>query len=59
MHSFENLYLGLYTDDATFDEERLQNYAALCKLDLNGTSIANASLAVDWELVISNISTVE
>jgi hypothetical protein len=52
--SFDNIYLGLYTDEATL--ETPGNYAAICKLDLNKNNLVNASLVVDWELVISNIS---
>jgi hypothetical protein len=50
---FENLYMGLYTDDVNVDSPN--DYAAICKLDIAKSSIANASLAIDWELVISNI----
>ena len=52
--SFENLYLGLYTDEATLDAAN--NFAAICKLNLTKNNLVNASLVVDWELVISNIS---
>lgn len=52
---FTSLYLGLYHSGA--DAESLGNYAALCKLELAKNSIINAALVVDWELVVSNIST--
>ena len=52
---FENLYMGLYTDDVTLNNP--DDYAAICKLDIVKSSIANASLAIDWELVISNAET--
>ena len=52
--NFDNLYLGLYTNEATFDNAG--DYAAICKLSLTKNNLINASLAVDWELTISNIS---
>ena len=53
-NSFKNLYLGLYTDEAT--EDTPGNYAAICKLDLSQNNLINASLAVDWELSFLNTS---
>ena len=55
--NFDNLYLGLYADGAV--ETQPNNYAAICKLAIAKTIVANTSLLVDWELSISNISTVE
>jgi hypothetical protein len=47
---FTNLYLGLYTS-ATTD---VNNFAAICKLNISKTSLTNVALLVDWELAISN-----
>ena len=52
--NFDDLYLGLYPDKA--DENEPENFAALCKLAITRTDIANAVLAVDWELIISNMA---
>lgn len=57
---FTDLYLGLYHSGVKVDDDgkaELGEYAALCKLDLAKNSIINAALAVDWELIVSNIST--
>jgi hypothetical protein len=50
---FDNLYLGLYTNEATVDTP--ENYVAVCKLEVPKT-ITRASIVVDWDLVISNIN---
>jgi hypothetical protein len=52
INDFENLYMGLYTDEVTV--ENPDNYAAICKLAISKNNIANTSLLIDWELVISN-----
>lgn len=51
----ENLGLGLYTNSASNSADDLKNFAAYCKLDFNSSDIAGAALAVDWELIISNL----
>lgn len=53
--SSDNLYLGLYTNEA----EAPENFAAICELKLANNSIPNAALVVDWDLIISNISNAE
>lgn len=52
----ENLGLGLYTNSETDSVEGLKNFAAYCELGLDRNDIAGASLAVDWELIISNLA---
>lgn len=52
-----NLGLGLYSNSASWDEP--QNFIAFCDLDLDMSTLANASLVVDWELVITNTSSNE
>ena len=43
--------IGLYTANATNESD----FAAFCKLDgLSENNLINASLVVDWELIISN-----
>jgi hypothetical protein len=54
INDFEKLYIGLYTDGTSVTEP--ENYAAICKVDLAKGTLASASLVVDWELIISNIS---
>ena len=52
--SFTNLGLGLYTHSTS--EGDPANFAAFCSLsDVNSRDINNASLLIDWELVISNV----
>jgi hypothetical protein len=53
--TFDNLYLGLYAD-GTDAESYPGDYAAICKLELANTNITSTALAVDWELVVSNIN---
>lgn len=55
LSNFDNLYLGLYHDGASLSDPN--EYAAICKLNLTANSLINASLVVDWDLMISNIST--
>ena len=48
--------LGLYTSSIT-ETNYADNYAAICKFDLDSNSISTSSiLVVDWELNISNSS---
>ena len=49
--TFTDLYIGLYTS-GTPD---LQDYAAICKVELEKAALINAALVVDWELAISNM----
>lgn len=49
--TFTDLHIGLYTHGAT----DLQDYAAICKVDIENTALINAALVVDWELAISNM----
>lgn len=53
-----NLGLGLYTHGATEDEP--ENFAAFCQLGtIDRGDLINASLIVDWDLIISNAGTVK
>lgn len=54
--SFDNLGIGLYSNSVKteVESEDLQNFTAFCLLDLNRNTIAETSLAVDWELIIYN-----
>lgn len=55
INTFDNIYLALYADAVdTTKPANLSNYAALCKLEITKNNIINASLAIDWELIISN-----
>jgi hypothetical protein len=50
--NFENLGLGLYTHGTP--ENDYENFAAFCLIGLDKNELANASLVVDWQLVITN-----
>ena len=55
--SLEGLGMGLFTYDAPgATETDLNNYAAFCDLNLAKNALTNASLVVDWELIISNVN---
>ena len=56
IRSSDNLYLGLFADEVSVDNP--ENFAAICELKL-ANNIINASLVVDWELIISNINNAE
>ena len=49
---FSDLGLGLYTSGIT--DLDLENYSAFCPLNLSRSELTNASLVVDWELIITN-----
>lgn len=49
-----DLWLGLYTL-GTSDSDTA-DFAACCEVDIDKNDIAGASLAVDWELIISNLT---
>ena len=51
---FDNLYIGLYPDWVSSAEDNITDFAAICKLELS-RNVSNVTLAVDWELSISNI----
>lgn len=50
--NFDNVGIGLFTDSTT--DRDLESYAAFCELTVTKTSLVNAALVVDWELIISN-----
>jgi hypothetical protein len=51
---FNNLCLGLYTNNISNSDDDVENFAAYCVLENLDSSITNATLVVDWELNISN-----
>lgn len=54
LDDMNDLWLGLYTL-GTSDSDTA-DFAACCEIDLDSNIIAGASLAVDWELIISNLA---
>jgi hypothetical protein len=52
---FDGLGLGLYTHGTPENEP--ENFAAFCELSLDKNVLANASLVVDWQIVIANEGT--
>lgn len=53
---FTDVYLGLYHEDVS--DSTLGDYSAICPLGLTNT-VVSAALVVDWELIISNMSSGE
>ena len=51
---FENLYVGLYPSYTKDKLDELENYVALCKLNINKKDVVNTALVVDWDLIIEN-----
>lgn len=54
LDDMNDLWLGLYTL-GTSDSDTA-DFAACCEIALNQSAIAGAALAVDWELIISNLA---
>ena len=51
---YNNLGLGLYSQNATDVDANNGNHLAFCMLNFSRNALANSSLVVDWELSISN-----
>lgn len=55
INNIDKLSLGLYTSNVGKDD--IENFAAICKLELSRSSILGAAVLVDWVLLFSNAST--
>jgi hypothetical protein len=51
---YNNLGLGLYSQNATEEDVKNGNYLAFCMLNFSRNALANSALVVDWELTIAN-----